>query len=178
MKISKILLVSLLSFATCAAQAATYQLYLVRHAHKAEVNKASGEAAAKDPALSACGKAQAAALATLLARVPLTRLYHSGYQRTQLTAAALLTSNRQLESYPAADIESLASRLMQQQQNALVVGHSNTVPQLAELLSKTPQAPLTEQDYGLIYQLQFDGNNFISLNILQLPMPALCESIR
>lgn len=175
MKILKILFVSLVSLATCAVQAAPYQLYLVRHAHKAEVNKAAGEAAAKDPALSACGKAQAAALATLLARVPLTKLYHSGYQRTQLTAAALLSPSRHLEDYPAADIQNLANSLIQQQQNALVVGHSNTVPQLAELLSKTPQAPLTEQDYGLIYQLQFDGNNFISLTTLQLPMPALCE---
>jgi len=175
LKILKVLAVSVLSLATCTAQAAPYQLYLVRHAHKAEVNKAAGGTAAKDPLLSACGKAQAAALATLMAKVPLTKLYHSGYQRTQLTATALLTPNRRLETYPAADIQNLAASLMQQQQNALVVGHSNTVPQLAELLSKTPQAPLTEQDYGLIYQLQFDGNNFISLTTLQLPMPALCE---
>lgn len=147
--------------------AAPYQLYLTRHAHKAD--------AGKDPKLSACGQAQAVALATLLAPTAIKALYHTPFQRTKQTAEAMLTQGRSLYSYPAADIAALATQLQQQQQNALVVGHSNTIPQLAALLSAEPQAELTEQDYGAIYQLQFDGGRFISLTKLQLPAPAICQ---
>ncbi len=148
-------------------QAAPYQLYLMRHAHKADVGK--------DPVLSACGQAQAAALATLLAKAPLTTLYHTEFQRTRETAAAFNGQHRSLQSYQATDIKALATKLLQQQQTALVVGHSNTVPQLAELLSKQPQTKFTEQDYGVIYQLQLNENGFISLTQLQLPMPEICR---
>lgn len=65
--------------ATAVQAANIQQLYLVRHAEKADNGK--------DPLLSACGQAQAAALATLLQQVQLPMLYHSGYQRTQQTAA-------------------------------------------------------------------------------------------
>ena len=147
--------------------AAPYQLYLVRHAHKAD--------AGKDPLLSACGKAQASALAFLLAKTPLKNLYHTEFQRTRHTAAALETADRSLVSYQAAELKTLATKLLQQKETALVVGHSNTVPELAELLSKQPQAKLTEQDYGVIYQLQFNENGFISLTQLQLPMPEICQ---
>jgi broad specificity phosphatase PhoE len=158
---------TLLILSSFQVMAAPYQLYLVRHAHKAD--------AGKDPVLSACGKAQASALATLLAKVPLTKLYHTQFQRTRQTAAALETADRLLLSYQAAELKTLATKLLQQQEPALVVGHSNTVPELAALLSKQPQQPLTEQDYGGIYQLQFNERGFISLTQLQLPMPEICQ---
>lgn len=159
---------TLLMLSSFQLVAAPYQLYLVRHAHKAD----SG----KDPVLSACGNAQAAALATLLAKVPLTKLYHTQFQRTRQTAATLVAGDRSLASYPAAELKTLVTELLQQKQTALVVGHSNTVPELAELLSKQPQEPLTEQDYGVVYQLQLNEHGFISLTQLQLPMPEICDN--
>ncbi len=162
----KVILTALL-LSSFVLQAAPYQLYLVRHAHKAD--------AGKDPVLSACGKAQASALATLLAKVPLKTLYHTEFQRTRQTAAALETADRPLVSYQAAELKTLATQLLQQKASALVVGHSNTVPELAALLSKEPQQPLTEQDYGVIYQLQLNENGFISLTQLQLPLPEICR---
>lgn len=142
------------------------QLYLVRHAEKADLGK--------DPALSACGQAQARALATLLQDVHLPWLYHSGYQRTQQTAAASLSAGRQLQQYDAKDLPALAALLRSTGTNALIVGHSNTTPQLATLLSQLPAPPLQETDYGRIYQLTRAGAHW-SLQILQLPVPALCQ---
>ncbi len=159
---------TLLMLSSFQLVAAPYQLYLVRHAHKAD--------AGKDPVLSACGKAQASALATLLAKTPLKKLYHTEFQRTRQTAAALETADRPLVSYQAAELKTLATKLLQQKESALVVGHSNTVPELAALLSKQPQQPLTEQDYGVIYQLQLNENGFISLTQLQLPLPEICQT--
>lgn len=176
MKLLKVLTISWLSLSCLQLQAAPYQLYLVRHAHKAAPDKTVSPTAAADPALSACGQAQAKALATLLAKVPLHQLYHTEYLRSKLTATALLSENRQLDPYPAAALSTLATLLQQRQQTALVVGHSNTVPQLVELLSQQPQVAMTEQDYGWIYQLQFDDGGFVSLTRLQLPMPAICQT--
>ena len=161
--------IGLLFGACCAAtvQAADIQqLYLVRHAEKAD--------ASKDPALSACGQAQATALATLLQEVPLPLLYHSGYQRTRQTAAASLKDGRSLQQYDAKNLETLARELQSTGTNALVVGHSNTTPQLATLLSKLAAPELGEQDYGRIYQLTRAGEQW-SLQILQLPQPAECK---
>ncbi len=152
---------------TAAVRAADIQqLYLVRHAEKAD--------SSKDPELSACGQAQAAALATLLQGVPLPLLYHSGYQRTKQTAAASLKDGRSLQQYDAKDLTTLAKELQSTGTNALVVGHSNTTPQLATLLSKMAVPELTEQDYGRIYQLTRAGELW-SLQILQLPQPAECK---
>ena len=142
------------------------QLYLVRHAEKADLSK--------DPVLSACGQAQAAALATLLQDVNLPQLYHSGYQRTEQTAAASLKAGRQLRQYDAKDLPALAAQLRRTSTNALVVGHSNTTPQLATLLSQLAAPALQEDDYGRIYQLTRAGEQW-SLQILQLPVPALCQ---
>jgi broad specificity phosphatase PhoE len=142
------------------------QLYLVRHAEKADLSK--------DPALSACGEAQATALATLLQDVNLPQLYHSGYQRTQQTAAANLKAGRQLQQYDAKDLPALAAQLRKTTTNALVVGHSNTTPQLATLLSQLAAPALQESDYGRIYQLTRAGEEW-SLQILQLPIPAICQ---
>lgn len=159
-----------LLFGACwaaAVQAADIQqLYLVRHAEKAD--------SSKDPLLSACGQAQAAALATLLQHVQLPVLYHSGYQRTRQTAAASLKDGRKLQQYDAKDLPALAKALQSIGENALVVGHSNTTPQLATLLSKMAVPELAEQDYGRIYQLTRAGERW-SLQVLQLPQPTECK---
>lgn len=150
-----------------AAQASDIQqFYLVRHAEKADLSK--------DPVLSACGQAQARALATLLQDVNLPLLYHSGYQRTLQTATANLKAGRQLQQYDAKDLPALAAQLRKSSTNALVVGHSNTTPQLATLLSQLAAPALNEHDYGRIYQLTRAGEEW-SLQILQLPLPALCQ---
>jgi broad specificity phosphatase PhoE len=142
------------------------QLYLVRHAEKA------GDS--KDPPLSACGSAQAAALATLLGQLDIPSLYHSGYQRTKQTATASLKEGRSLQQYDAKNLAALAAQLQSTGENALVVGHSNTTPQLATMLSKLPAPELGEQDYGRVYQLTRAGELW-SLQILQLPKPAECR---
>jgi phosphohistidine phosphatase SixA len=154
----------------CSTQALAnhYQLFLVRHAEKA--------ATSADPELSECGKLQAQALATLLKELPLPQIYHTPYQRTTMTAQALLQPGRALQSYDPAKLAEFSKQLQQQQQSAVVVGHSNTTPQLTSLLSGQDIKPMSEQQYGIIYQLIFNNNQLHSLNLLQLPQPAACIS--
>lgn len=162
--------------ATCLAflllsqqvQAKTYQLFLVRHAEKAPT-------ATVDPELSACGQLQAKALATLLKHLQLPQIFHTAYQRTTMTAAALLKHDRHLQPYDPSNLASFAQQLLQAKQSAVVVGHSNTTPQLAALLSGQQIQPMTEQQYGVIYQLMFSDQGFMLLNQLQLPQPESCQ---
>ena len=150
--------------------AAPYQLFLVRHAEKA--------ATKPDPALSTCGQQQAKALATLLKDVPLPQLFHTPYQRTMMTAQALSQTDRKLQPYDPAKLAAFAAQLQQHQQSAVVVGHSNTTPELAALLSGQPVAPMAETEYGIIYQLVFADQQLVALNRLQLPPVAACVAAK
>lgn len=154
----------------CTAAVSTVPTYLVRHAEKQQVSRTES-----DPVLSECGLAQAKALATLLQQVQLPRLYHSPYQRSQQTASALLQQGRQLQQYQAAEVATLAQQLLQQQQSALVVGHSNTIPALVSLLTAREVPAMHEQQYGLIYQLNFSGRQLLTLQLLQLPSAEVCR---
>jgi len=157
----------ILSLLLCgAALAAPYQLYLVRHAEKA-----SSEA---DPELSSCGQQQAKALAILLQDLALPTLYHTPYRRTAMTAKALLKQQRQLQSYDPSNLVAFAAQLQQNQQSAVIVGHSNTTPELTSLLADQSISAMAETDYGLIYQLVFSGQQLVALNRLQLPPVGGC----
>ena len=60
--------------------------------------------------------------------------------------------------------EVLVQQLKALSEPALVVGHSNTVPQLVELLSGIAMAPLTEQDYDLLYQVKLTAPVSVSIS--------------
>ena len=149
------LLVMLLALHTAPVLANT--VYLVRHAEKL--------ADGKDPALTVCGQARADALATSLAGVKLAAIYATPYQRTQQTAAAV-SKQQQLDitQYDPRQPAVLLAQLKAQTLPVLVVGHSNTVPQLVELLSGIAMAPLTEQDYDLLYQVKLTTPASVSIS--------------
>lgn len=132
-------------------------VYLVRHAEKQNDGK--------DPALTACGQARAQALAAYFADVPLTAVYATPYKRTQQTAAAVATAKQlSITAYDPRLPQQLAAQLNAHSQPVLVVGHSNTVPQLVSLVSGIEMAPLTEQDYSLLYQLELAEQGSVSLS--------------
>ena len=139
-----------------AAPAVADTVYLVRHAEKL--------ADSKDPALTVCGQARADALATSLADVKLAAVYATPYQRTQQTATAVAKPQQlDITQYDPRQPEVLLAQLKAQTLLVLVVGHSNTVPELVAQLSGIAMAPLTEQDYDLLYQVKLTAP--VSVNI-------------
>ena len=158
---------ALLGITTCALHAAPLEIYLVRHAEKLK-------SADKDPVLSPCGLAQATAMAKLIPTA-LSTIYHSGYQRTQQTAQhiALAHSDAKLQPYNAKDLPALAAKILQQDSVVLVVGHSNTTPELIHLLSQLPAPQITEQDYGVVYQLKQSGQGYL-LSSHAIHPPSIC----
>ena len=143
-----------------------FSLYLVRHAEK--------QASKDNPALTACGRLRAQQLATLLEKAEIKAIYSTQYQRTLATAKPL--SQQQtlaIKHYSPSGLEQFALQLKQHQQNALVVGHSNTTPMLAELLSGQGVAAISEQQYQNLYQIQFSNNK---TTLTQFKQPLLCRT--
>lgn len=168
-KLSALAGITLLAVPVFTLHATPVEIYLVRHAEKLK-------SADKDPKLSPCGLAQAQAMAKLIP-VPLSTIYHSSYQRTQQTAqqVALAQSEAKLQSYNASDLPALAAKILQQDSSVLVVGHSNTTPELIHLLSQLPAPQITEQDYGVVYQLKQSGQAY-SLLSYAIVQPTICAS--
>jgi phosphohistidine phosphatase SixA len=131
-------------------EASSTTIYLMRHAEKL-----SG----KDPELTKIGKQRAQQLATLLKKVNITHIFSTGYKRTFQTAQPLATKlGKEIVFYDPRQLKEFAEKLQGLNGNILVIGHSNTTPELTHLLSKQPIKPLTEMDYGDLYQVILLGD--------------------
>lgn len=150
-------IISLLVVLLAPSMAMADTVYLVRHAEKL--------AEGKDPALTVCGLARADALVTSLAGVKLAAVYATPYQRTRQTAAAVAKQQQlAVTDYDPRQVELLVTQLKAQTLPVLVVGHSNTVPELVAQLSGIAMAPLTEQDYDLLYQVKLTAPVSVSIS--------------
>lgn len=155
-----------LYLASFSGIANNYSIYLVRHAEK--VNNS------KNPSLTFCGKLRAKQLASLLAQTNINHIYSTHYQRTMQTAQPLANQQKiAIKNYNPKYLEQFSLKLQQHKQNTLVVGHSNTTPRLVELLTKQTIAPLSEQNYQTLYQVQY-VNDQVVLTMFQQPL--LCKN--
>ncbi len=131
-----------------AATATTF--VIVRHAEKSKTD-------ARDPPLSETGNARAQALARLLTDAPLKATYATAFQRTQQTAHPAADAHGvTVTTYDAAlPAMAFASRLRANHDSGtiLVVGHSNTVPEIAGALSGRPVEPMPDEEYSRIYRV-------------------------
>jgi phosphohistidine phosphatase SixA len=99
---------------------------LVRHAEKQD--------ATKDTRLSSAGEARAKALAVKLRDAGITSIWTSEYRRTQETAKPLAEAlHLTAKVHPAGDSKGLVEQLRKEGGRALVVGHANTVSEIARL---------------------------------------------
>ena len=134
-------------FGACATPtppSQSHDIYLVRHAEKE-----SGP----DPVLTAEGQERAEALAGRLTDAGITHVHSTDTRRTRLTAAPVTDlTGRTVEIYDPRDLEGFAGELLAERGSHIVVGHSNTTPQLAEALGCGPQAPIVEAtEYDRLY---------------------------
>lgn len=147
-------LIAFLFAALCLGACATSAdptIYLVRHAEKEP---------GRDPNLTPLGKIRAEALATRLEGAKLTAIYSTDYKRTRQTATpAALSFGLPVIRYNAVKLEEFAAQLLGQTGNVLVVGHSNTTPQLVAALGGEAGAPITEAtEYDRFYVLTLNDD--------------------
>src|SRR6185436_4951624 len=110
-------------------------VFLVRHAERADAGMASAKVAGADPELSDAGKARAVALAALLKDAKITAIFTTEYKRTRDTAEPLATA----AGIAAAVVDSkdgagLIGKVQASAGNILVIGHSNTLPEVIKAL--------------------------------------------
>lgn len=119
-------------------------IYLVRHAEKE---------AGPDPALDADGQARAERLVRQFHDVPLRAIYSTDYRRTRQTVEGIAADHGlTVRTYDGTDLGGLAQTLRQRGETALVVGHSNTTPEMVRALGGSYE-PMTEAEYDRLYRV-------------------------
>jgi phosphohistidine phosphatase SixA len=142
-------LILLLVTGTAAAQST---VFLVRHAERADGGGAAGGMNASDPDLSAAGRTRAESLATLLKDAKITTIFTSEFKRTQQTAAPLAkVLGIQAVPVPSKDSAALVKRIKSSTGNVLVVGHSNTVPELIKSLGVKEAVAIGDQEFDNLF---------------------------
>lgn len=156
------LLVALCFFVLPTFAQDSFSLYLVRHAEK--------QAEQNDPKLTECGKLRAEQIASILEHTQIKHVYSTPYQRTLATAAPFAKQQKlAIKQYSPAKLDQFALQLLKQKENVLVVGHSNTTPQLSALLSGLEVEDITEKQYRNLYQIQV-SNSGKNLTLFTLPL--------
>ena len=143
--------------AACATPAprdpVALEVVVVRHAEKLADD-------GKDPALSEAGRARAQRLAELLRDAPLAAVYSTDTRRTRETAQpSASTHGLTVKRYDAgiSAFDFVSQILIANPRGAiLVVGHSNTAPEIASRLCTCEVAAMGEDEYDRVMRVRFD----------------------
>lgn len=169
----RLLLAAAVSLLT-AGSAMAQTVVLVRHAEKAD--------ASADPVLSEAGQARAVALAAVLADAYPAHVFTSSLQRTWLTATPTAGFHSatiepiSLEGGGAAHVTAVTARVRALPADAvvLVVGHSNTIPQIARALGYTAAADMPECEYDRLTVLDINGERATAV-VGRYGVPTTCD---
>ena len=158
---ARYLCVAILAAAVIAAArpaAAEQVIFVVRHAERASTTPAPSNPAgahgmmADDPPLSPAGEQRAAKLASMLGSAGIKFIYTSEYRRTRQTADPLAKLLHLTPVMAAAkDPDPLVAKVRADQGNVLIVGHSNTVPDLLKKLGVTDTITIGDNDYDNLF---------------------------
>lgn len=142
--ILRILFLSCLLWSGCAWSGdgeEYFTLYLVRHAESAVDDSA-------DPDLAPEGVIRAERLSEWLADKNIRAVWSSDFRRTRYTVLPLAEAlGLGVQLYDPRGQEVIASALLAGRRNALVSGHSNTIPALASRLCGCEVEPMNESEY-------------------------------
>lgn len=161
------IIVALVLLSACAQIAPKSDaVFLVRHAEKT-IEKT-------DPGLTEAGQARAIALAERLKGEGITHIHSSDYIRTRDTAAPLAERlGLEVEIYDAGDLPGIATKLKATPGRHLVVGHSNTTPQLTELLGGDGGEPIVEAtEYDRLYVIAMEAGEPVKSYLTRYGAPS------
>ena len=146
LQITGVVLLTLLLAGMAVAQKKT--IILVRHAEKADGTMT------QDPELTDAGKQRAERLAKIVKRYKPGAIYSTDFKRTRDTAAPMASRRKlQVQIYdPKKNSELIDTIMKSKTKRFMIVGHSNTIPGLANLLGKKIVfKDLDDAEYGTIY---------------------------
>lgn len=140
-------------------------VFLVRHAEKER-----GPEVGKDPQLTEAGRARAAALATTLSEVDVDAIYVTQWRRTRETAAPLaerLGLEPVVVSTDPPDFIGRMAELLKSRpgRTVVVVGHSDTTPELARALGAEAAPDIADNDFDDLYQVHAGSGSRLFLHL-------------
>jgi len=147
-------------------QAQSKTIVLVRHAEK-DTSTGADQA---DPVLSPAGVERAKRLVDKIKKYRVGAVYSTNYRRTRDTAEPAAQSRRKtVQIYDARKPEELIDQMMKSTtKRFLVVGHSNSTPQLVNLLAKKELfKSLDDTEYSVIWIVRMRDGNVRRVEILQ-----------
>jgi broad specificity phosphatase PhoE len=153
-------LISIAAFLVLASvvPAAAQTVFLVRHAERADSAPGSAPMMATDPDLSPQGRARAESLATLLKDAKITTIITTQYKRTRQTAEPLAKAlGIEPTVVDAKDLTGFTDKVKNAKGNVLVVGHSNTVPDIIKQLGVGDAVTIGDQDFDNLFIIQPNG---------------------
>ena len=121
-------------------------VYLVRHAERAEDGT-------NDPPLSEAGSERAELLANMLKDAGVTHIHSTDFKRTLATGRPLAeASGIEMVPYDPRDLQGFATQLKASPGRHLILGHSNTTPDLVAALGGDPGTLIDEaSEYDRLY---------------------------
>ena len=127
-------------------------VFLVRHAERADAGMAAAKMAGADPELSDAGKARAAALAVLLKDAKISAIFTTEYKRTRDTAQPLAAATGvAAAAIDSKDAAGLIDKVKASAGNVLVVGHSNTVPDIIKALGVSEPVAIPDDQFDNLF---------------------------
>ena len=153
-----IIVVTCLSY-SIVAQKKT--IILVRHAEKVD--------ASQDPELTEAGKQRAERLAKIVKKYKPGAIYSTDFKRTRDTAAPMAARRRlKVEIYDPKNPADLIDTIMKSKtKRFMIVGHSNTIPGLANLLGKKELFKnLDDAEHGVIWIMRLKDGELRKIEIL------------
>jgi phosphohistidine phosphatase SixA len=121
-------------------------VFVVRHAERADTSA--------DSLLSADGHARANRLGVILRSAGITQIYTTNLRRTVQTAAPLAAALQLTPTeLPVGDLDALVTRLhaAAPHDRVLVVGHSNTVPEILRRLGVTTAVTIDDAEHDNLF---------------------------
>ncbi|MEJ7807658.1 MAG: pre-peptidase C-terminal domain-containing protein [Telluria sp.] len=134
-------------------------IYLTRHAEKS--------ATGTDPVLTPEGVTRANNIAATLKKSGITGIYSTNTVRTKQTAQPLSTIlNLPVQTYDDTQLATFAAQLKALPGNTLVVGHSNTTPELIRLLSGDIVPAIAETEFDRLYQVAIGQDGDVTTTLM------------
>ncbi|MEP7149731.1 MAG: phosphoglycerate mutase family protein [Acidobacteriota bacterium] len=160
-----ILAVLVLNFHAAVLAQGKKTIVLVRHTEK----DISGTADPNDPVLTAEGRKRAERLAKIVKKYRPGAIYSTDFKRTRETAAPMAERRKlKVEIYDAKKPAELIDAITKSKtKRFVVVGHSNTIPGLANLIGKKELFKnLDDAEYGAIWIIRIKDGQLRKIEIL------------
>lgn len=140
-------------------------IYIIRHAEK--------ELSGTDPALTETGRKRAAAWAEMFRPSELNIILTSDAKRTRETGGIIARSlGIPHKEFPIEDVAGLIDLIEfdHEQDNVLIVGHTETIPQILSNLGSFEDVEIGQSDFANLFVLVRQGTD--EPQLIRLRMPA------